>query len=326
MPKGVSDVRKEGTRISAKVEMPESEDGYSGCECPACARFFKVMISEYEALPDDPINCPYCGHSTDTGEFMTEEQRSRVTAGAEAVAEQWVHAQLDDMFDRTFRGSKAMSYTRGSRPPRRALPTYVEDAVRRTIECGSCGNHQAVYGASAFCYVCGPRDAAATVIEELASERRALALEDQLNGEQREDSRALGVFDRLAANAVKAVVTEFEVYARQELTQRVPNAEAVAKAAGGNVFQRLHDANDLFAQHAGFALSSLVSADVWARLLRTFEQRHVLTHKDGHVDQRYLDRAPTSGLALGQRLVVPRADAEQALTDLESLIVAVEAK
>jgi len=30
MPKGVSDVRKEGTRISAKVEMPESEDGYSG--------------------------------------------------------------------------------------------------------------------------------------------------------------------------------------------------------------------------------------------------------------------------------------------------------
>jgi len=48
-------------------------------------RFFKVMISEYEALPDDPINCPYCGYGTDTGEFMTEEQRSRVAAGAEAV-------------------------------------------------------------------------------------------------------------------------------------------------------------------------------------------------------------------------------------------------
>ncbi len=150
MPKGVSDVRKEGTRINAKVEMPASEDGYSGCECPACARFFKVMISEYEALPNDPINCPYCGHGTDTDtdtdtdEFMTEEQRSRVTADVEAVAEQWVHAQLDDMFDRAFRGSKAMSYTRGSTPPRRALPTYVEKAVRRTLECGSCGNHQAV--------------------------------------------------------------------------------------------------------------------------------------------------------------------------------------
>jgi hypothetical protein len=65
---------------------------------------------------------------------------------------------------------------------------------------------------------------------------------------------------------------------------------------------------------------------VWTRLLRTFEQRHALTHKDGHVDQRYLDRVPSSGLALGQRLVVSRADAEEALADLESLIIAVEAR
>jgi hypothetical protein len=128
VPEGVSEVRNDGTQISAKVAMPESEDGYSGCECPACTRFFKVMISEYDALPDGPINCPYCGRSDGTGEFMTGQQQSRVTAGAEAVAEQWVHAQLDDIFDRAFRGSKAMSYTSGSRPPRRTLPAYVEEA------------------------------------------------------------------------------------------------------------------------------------------------------------------------------------------------------
>jgi hypothetical protein len=327
VPKGVTDVRKDGTRISAKVAMPESEDGYVGCECPSCSRFFKVMISEFKALPDSPINCPYCGHSADTGDFMTEQQLSRVTAGAEAVAEQFVHAQLDDIFGRAFRSSKHVSYTRGSMPPKRALPTYVEEAVLRTIECEKCGNHQAVYGASAFCYVCGPRDTATTVIEELASQRRALALGDQLSVEQREDARAHGVFDGLAGDAIESVVTEFEVYAREEFSERVANGSAVAQAAGGRgIFQRLEDADILFAQHAGFALSSLIPADVWSRLLRAFQQRHVLTHKGGHIDQQYLDRVPGSSLAVGQRLVVSRAEADQALNDLESLIVAIEAK
>ena len=309
--------------------MPGDDAGYIGRECPACSRFFKLMISEYEALPDEMMpTCPYCGHCAETSSFMSEAQRSRVKAGAMALAEQFVHSELNDMMRRTFRSSQHVKITHrpGMGPPRRSIPTYVEDAVRRTIECKSCGNHQAVYGASAFCYVCGPRDAAATVIEELVSERHALALEDQLDAERREDARALGVFDGLVADAVQAVVTEFEVYAREEFSQRVSNADAAAKAAGGNVFQRLDDASALFAQHAGFALSSLVSGDTWARLQRAFEQRHVFTHKDGHVDQRYLDRVPDCGLALGQRLVVSRADAEQALEDLELLIGAVEAK
>lgn len=51
-----------------------------------------------------------------------------------------------------------------------------------------------------------------------------------------------------------------------------------------------------------------------------FQQRHVLVHVGGHVDQKYLDRVPTTRLTVGQRLVLSRAAAEQALTDLEDAV------
>jgi hypothetical protein len=51
----------------------------------------------------------------------------------------------------------------------------------------------------------------------------------------------------------------------------------------------------------------------------------VLTHNGGLVDQKFLDRVPGSGLTLGQRLVVRRPDAAQALDDLDTVVRALSA-
>ena len=65
---------------------------------------------------------------------------------------------------------------------------------------------------------------------------------------------------------------------------------------------------------------------MWHRLRRAFAQRHVLVHKNGHVDQPFLDQVPESSLAVGQRLVITRTEAEQAMDDVELLITAIEAQ
>ena len=56
---------------------------------------------------------------------------------------------------------------------------------------------------------------------------------------------------------------------------------------------------------------------------RTFEQRHVLIHRNGRVDQRYLDKVLNTRLSIGQRLVISRDEADQALTDLKQLVDAI---
>jgi hypothetical protein len=116
-------------------------------------------------------------------------------------------------------------------------------------------------------------------------------------------------------------VSIFEIFARHQFTRRVPSALVVMKGKG-NVFQRLDDAAALFLTHAGVDLVALAGAVRWGRLKRTFARRHVLAHNGGIVDQRFLDQMPVGGLKPGQRLVVKRAEAAQALDDLEALVQA----
>lgn len=335
LPEGMGPVEHRGDEITGSVSLAVDDDGYFGRQCPECERRFKLMATEYEALPDDQaLTCPYCGHEADHGDYMTSEQRERAMGGMEALAEQFLHQQVSDMFGSVFGGGRKLrpgesgveiTHTPGTPPPVRSLPSYVEERVVRTVHCAGCGNHSAVYGAAAFCPICGPRPSIDTVRESIAAARRTLALEDELPEPTREAIRAEGVVDRMATDAVKATVTLFEVYASDQFARRVSTAATILRGRG-SLFQRLDDADAVFRDHAGFALASLVPADVWSRLGMTFVQRHVLVHRNGTIDQRYLDRVLGSRRRVGQQLVVSRAEAERALDDLAALVSAIEAQ
>jgi sarcosine oxidase delta subunit len=333
-PDGVGDIEHTRDGFTAPVSIPLNPDGYFGRECPSCHALFKMRHDEYTALPDDlALTCPYCGERRERSEFISTAQRERVTAAARGLAQQMVHAKVNEIFSRSFgqrqqspRGSFISSetrYTPGSPPPIRDLPEIIEDEVRRIIECSSCGNHHAVFSASAFCPVCGPRPAAEKVVESIEAARQALAVEDHLDAERREQLRATGVFERFAVDATESVVGLFEVFVREQFYARASSPEAAVRGKG-NVFQRLGDTAQLFADHTGIDLRALAGPDRWERLQRAFARRHVLVHRGGIVDQRFLDQVPNSGLAVGQRLVIHRADADEAMSDLEAVVHALD--
>ena len=157
------------------------------------------------------------------------------------------------------------------------------------------------------------------MLEAIAAAREALAVEDRLGEDERETLRAAGVFERFAVDAIESTVSLFEIFAREQFAQRVPDAQQHTKGKG-NIFQRLDDTAALFAEHADADLVELAGEERWQRLKRTFARRHVLTHNGGIVDEKFLSQMTVSGLRLGQRLVVRRADAAQALDDLEAVV------
>jgi hypothetical protein len=333
-PEGVSRPELTEDGFEAQVSIPLDEQGFFGRECPECSRVFKLRLDQWEALPDEVITtCPYCGHSSaDPSDFTTAQQAERAQAALMSLAEQYVHDALKDVFGgletRRLRPGESGVEFRVSHdppPPVRSLVSYVEEKVRRTIICDNCQSEYAVYGATAFCPICGPRAAVDTVLEAIVRGRRALALEDALPDELREEARADGVFDKAAADAVKETVTLFEVFTRDQFTSRVPGHEAIIKPYGRGVFQRLDDVDALFAGNASMAISALVDADVWSRLQRVFQQRHVLVHKGGIVDDEYVQRVPQTQQKAGQRLVLDRQDGERALDALEAVVRAVAA-
>ena len=329
LPDGVGDLRDSADGFEAHVSIPADEDGYFGRLCSGCGGKFRMLANEYAALPDDTqLTCPYCGREGEPSDFITPAQLERVEAAAHAVGEQFLHQQIDEMLGRTFGRSRRLrpgesgveiTYTPAPQPPVRTLPEIVEERVLRTIACPNCGTHYAVYGASAFCPVCGPRAATDTVLEAIAAGRGALALEDHLPDDQRDAARAAGVFDRLAADTLKNIVSLFEVFAREQFTARATNP-ATALQGKGNIFQRLDDTAALFNTRCGIDLPTIAGAQVWQDLRETYARRHVLVHRDGIVDQKFLNTVPTSGLAVGQRLVISRADAERALDDVETTV------
>lgn len=316
--------------FTAPVSIPLDEDGYFGRECPSCKGLFKMRKDEYDALPDElRLTCPYCGHREEHSAFMSTAQRERVTAAAHGLAHQFVHAKLNEVFGRAFGGGGGSSrsgsaisvrYTPGAPPPVNALPEIAEKQTRRVIACAACGNHHAVYSATAFCPVCGPRPAAATVLEAIQAAKDALAIEDRLPEDERERLRATGVFERIAVDAIKSVVSLFEQFTAEQFEERADNASEVTKGKG-NVFQRLDDAAQLFAKDAGLDLPALAGAARWQRMRRAFARRHVLTHNGGIVDAKFLSQVPDSPAKEGQRLVISRSDAESALDDLEPIVV-----
>ena len=332
VPDGVSDVQENDDGFTGAVSIPPDEDGYIGRHCGGCEGKFRMLVTEYNALPEDAeLTCPYCGNRAHRSEFVTPAQRERAYAGAEAVGEQYIHEMLDDIFGRNQPPANPSSmfsvefkYTPGPRPVPRPLPEVIEDRARRIIVCPGCGTHYAVYSSSAFCPVCGPRAAADTVLEQIAAGRAALAVEDQLAPAEAEAARDAGVFEGMAANTLKNIVTLFEVFARDQFNARASNPAAAVKNKG-NVFQRLDDTAQVFNDHCAIDLPAAAGAPVWQRLREDFARRHVLTHCDGIVDAKFLAVVSNSGLQAGQRLVISRQDAERALDDVENVVRALAA-
>lgn len=322
LPDGISDFKDDGSTWTMKVSIPVDPLGFFGRVCPGCHGFFKIRSDEFKAAPDQlQLRCPYCGHAGVPGDFLSTDQRERAISAAKAAAIGKFRQMLQEALPTTRRSDGMLSISielKPGTPP--SLYTYVEQEVRRTLTCEKCQRSSAVYGAATYCPYCGPRHIAPRVLDEIAAQRRALSLFDHLPASVRDEAQAAGVIDGTAADTLKNVVTMLEQFLREIFELMTGDRPGLLRGERPNVFQNLDDAERLFAAHTSLHLRSTVAPDLRERIRVTFAKRHVLTHRGGIVDQRFLDQVPESGLALGQRLVVSRLDANQALEDLEAVV------
>jgi len=298
------------------VSIPYDEHGYFGRECPACHQLFRMKGEDYDALPDDLVlTCPYCGHEEEHSEFMTTQQRDRVMQVAQDAAMQLV----SDMLDKSFRSmARSTSNNRFVKVSYRSKPFYPqplpginEERLVRERTCTACGVRYAIFGEHRFCPVSGALDAAEIARDALAAETAKLTALNEIPDAQRAMLREQGVFDRIAVDTLSRVVGIVESLASAEFARRVQGADTIVKGRG-NVFQRLDDLAQLFADHVGVDPRMLSEVD-WAALHRLWAARHAHVHADGRVDAKFLRSVPTSSLQLGQRVVVSERDARMAI-------------
>lgn len=206
----------------------------------------------------------------------------------------------------------------------RPLLGVSEEELIRVRTCLACSVRYAVFGEHRFCPTCGPLSAMTVATDALEAERTRLDLLVNLPASVVAVLREQGGLTRSLVDTIKNLATIVEVLAGAVFRATVVNA-ATTLQGKGNIFQRLDDTADLFA-NAGYPdLRVVVGGATWQRLQEIWASRHVFTHTDGVIDARYLARVPSSPATLGQRLTVSEAQVRQAIADTRNLCTAIGA-
>ena len=300
--------------ISIPIE-PDSE-GYLDKECPSepCLFFFKVHGDDWSKIVrDEEVFCPSCGHAAPARSW---HPRAQVEA-----ARDYALGTITKSMNKAMRADAAASKRRqnrnsflsitldvkGRRDPV-LVPVVAAEPMRLQTSCESCGCRYSYVGAAYFCPSCGANSARHTFTQTLNTIRTSAGLGDILRNTLDPDDAEV-MIRTLLEKAIQDTVMSF-----QRLNEKLYERWC-GKSARRNAFQKLDAGSDLWKAEIGDAYVDLIGQAKLDQLKIYFQQRHLLAHQQGIVDQDYIDRSGDKTYAVGQRLLI-RDSSVQEFADL----------
>ncbi len=327
LPEGAEIIGQAGDDITMSVSVPLDDDGFLGRECPSCTQTFRINGDDYEELPDDlHLWCVYCGHREEHTGFLTQQQQDRAMRTAGDIGVQMIGQAFDEAFGKMARRTRGRRSTvqvnyRSKPFYPRALPGIDEERLIRIRQCDPCAVRYAVFGEHRYCPVCGPLPPLQVALDALQAETARLDALDALPQETAAALREQGVFHRIWVDTLENLVGIVETYTEAVYREAVSDADLQLRGKG-KAFQRLDEMAVLVVEAGYPDLAAAVGTEVWQRLAEVWAVRHVFTHSDGVVDEKYLRKVSMSTLAVGQRLTVSERNCRQAIADVTRLCAA----
>src|SRR5438034_10907770 len=320
--------RLEGTH-QIRVSIPSDAEGYFDRECPSeeCLFAFKVHEDDWrDKVRDEEVFCPFCGHTAQSDKWATQEQaehfkktaiahlQQRIGVAMWRDAQNWNRRQPRNSFI-------SMTMSVNSQPRQIPVPPAAADPMRLKITCPACACRHAVIGAAFFCPACGHNAADLMFSQAIAGIRNALEALPIVRAAIPDPDTADTTVRLIVENGHQNAVTAFQRYA-EALYARFPSAPVPRR----NVFQNLKEGSDLWNAATGKHYSDYLDATEQAANLRYFQQRHLLAHRQGLVDDDYIARTSDTTYRPGQHLVVRESAVRECLRILDKLTAAMSAE
>lgn len=313
---------KELAEKKMQAGIPMDSEGYLDRECPseACEFEFKVLGDDWkDKISGEHVTCPFCGHNADANKWFTQTQVKALQEAAAAQlasaiggalkrdAQTWNRRQPRNSFIR-------MTMQVKDKPQHVFVPPEAADPMRFKITCPDCSCRYAVIGAAFFCPACGHNSAdqlfgqsmqgIANVLDALAHIRSAIPDKDVAETTVRQS----------VEGGLQNAVTSFQRYA-ETLYAKCPSAPRPRR----NAFQNLSEGSMVWHGVSGKHYADYLTVDEVATLTKLFQQRHLLAHTGGIVDQHYIQRSGDTSYAVGQRVVVKDKSVRELLSVLQKL-------
>ncbi len=312
--------RLEGANQIA-VSIQSDEDGYLDRQCrnEECMFEFKVNLEDWRGKIQETAVCPFCGHSAELVDWNTQEQsehfrevafthiRQRIGRAMQRDAVRWNRQQPRN-------GAITVTMKVRGLPRRVLLPPSAADPMRIRISCSQCGCRYAVIGAAFFCPGCGNNDAEVLFSLTVSGIREALDALAEIRSAISDRDTAENIARALVEYGLQNAVTAFQRYAEVLFSQLV-----VGSKPRRNAFQNLSEGSKFWFDATGEHFSEYLSVDEGTELMRAFQQRHLLAHTQGIVDQDYIRKSGDTSHQLGQRLVIRETTVRHYLEVIQKL-------
>ena len=313
--------RLEGTH-SLPVSVEADDDGYFDrqCRAPDCMFQFKVLVEDWIGKVGDEAACPLCGHFADSSEWSTQEQTEHFRSIAIAHAGNPIRRALRRDADRWNRTQPRNSFVKVTmrvegRPLQVSLPPAAADPMRLKIGCSECGCRYAVIGSAFFCPGCGNSDAEVVLHLTLSGIRGSMGALAEVRAAISDPDTAESMVRSVIENGLQSTVTAFQRCAEALYSKLEPQSKPRR-----NAFQNLSEGSTLWYGATGKHYFDYLAPAEIATLKRAFQQRHLLAHTQGIVDQDYIDRSGDTSHQLGERLVIREAAVLNFLDVVEKLV------
>lgn len=300
--------------VSVPINFPLDEAGYFDRRCPSaeCQFVFKVLWEDWrDKVSADHVYCPLCRHDEPATEWHTDDQIEYIKSSARAYLQDAIGKAMQENTRRFNQQPKrgfiqlSLSYKPGARVS--ILPLEAADAMQQRLTCEVCACHYAVIGAAFFCPACGHNSVVATFDQTIETVRQVVHKLPSVLG-----LLASNFGEDIAHNSTRNTLEEsmtrlvgaFQQFA-EALFLKLPSASTVKLKK--NVFQRLADSSELWRSETGRGYDDLLTPAELAELNGLFQKRHLVAHRNGIVDQEYIDKSGDSTYAIGQRLVIKEA-------------------
>lgn len=313
---------EQGTRLSLAFALDEDRFLERLCPNEECGARFKVQYDDLDAkVNPEAFFCPICGLAAKATEWNTPEQMEYMKGVALREIQRQLGAAFENSahsFSRPRRSDGFITMTMSYKPTSLPIlfPPEASDVMRQQTTCEACGMRYASVGAAFFCPACGHNSAASTFdssVETVTNTLEAIphlhaAMVSAIDADTGEDA-----IRHIRENALVKLVSSFQRLAEALFDTVLDGSDTRRRR---NVFQNLSESSGLWRDAIGLGYEDMLPASDLVALERFFQQRHLLSHKDGIVDQQYVERSGDTSYAVGQRLVV-RSDA---VADLAALI------
>ncbi len=320
------DLIKEMERMdgqSVSVPINSDEHGYIDKQCPSeeCEFLFKVNEDDWdEIFKDEAVWCPLCRHEAPADQWFTIEQVEHARKEALAVIEGKINKALHSGAKKFNRQQPKDSFismsmkVQGGTKRTHTIPAAAAEAMQLEITCEACGSHFAVIGSAYFCPACGYNSVTRTYADSL---RKIRAKKDSVDIVRQALIESTGKDEaELTCRSLIETCVSDGVVAFQKYCEGLYSTYGEAPF---NAFQRLEQGSALWAKAVHKEYTSWLTTEEFSQLNLLYQKRHILSHNEGIVDAKYINKSNDTSYKEGQRIVVSDKDIDILLNCLEKL-------